>query len=191
MSAQLFVYTRQNIALSDALSAFAAVIGTNGATAILYSPHRCELATFAAGELRDSDGKSVDIGSVFEARVFNEMAELRWLNDPSPEQRHQGVILNEQEVPANLQGWNMEPRNDVIEGLGQTYLLWGEGTDQAVKHGWSELATARIGALPVPIDGVGKNDRVLLRTREYIVEAEHGNAVVFDERLLKLEVIRG
>ena len=91
-----------------------------------------------------------------------------------------------------LEGW--EPENErpsVIETLPQTYLLWGEGTGRQMSGGWSELGTARIGGLPVPVGNVGRNQRVLLHSVEYIVEAEHGNAVVFDERLLKLEVAHG
>lgn len=191
MSVALFVYTRQQLALHEALSAFAAVIDGNRATAILYSPWRCELAVFANGALHGSDGQPVDIGSVFEARVFCETAELRWLNDPSPEQCHRAVILTEQEK--SLSGdWKMEQEKKfVIDKLDQTYLLWGEGTGRTLTGGWSELATARIGALRVPVSNVGKNQRVLLHSVEYIVEAEHGNAVVFDERLMKLEVAHG
>jgi CRISPR-associated protein (TIGR03984 family) len=192
MSVALFVYTRQKLALNEALSAFAALIDANRATAILYSPRRCELATLAEGALQGWDSQPVDIRSVFEARVFNETAELRWLNDPGPEQCHRAVILTEQDRTGMLEGW--EPEKDlpsVIETLPQTYLLWGEGTDRPLSNGWSELATARIGGLRVPVGNVGRNGRVLLHSVEYIVEAEHGNAVVFDERLVRLEVARG
>ena len=190
MSAALFVYTQQKFLLSDALSAFATVIGTNGATAILYTPRRCELATFAKETLRGWDGQPVDLGSVFEVRVFCETAELRWLNDPGPEQCHRAVILTERELP-KLGDWHREQEVNVIETLPQTYLLWGEGTGRQVNDGWSELATARIGGLPVPVGNVGKNQRVMLHSVEYVVEANHGNAVIFDERLVKLEVDRG
>ena len=192
MSTVLFVYTRQKIALDEALSAFAPLNDANGATAILYAPRRCELATCAGGTLHGWDGQPVDIDSVFEARVFNETAELRWLNDPSPEQCHRAVILTEQDRAGVLVGWEQEKsRPSVIQTLPQTYLLWGEGTGRQVSSGWSELATARIGALRVPVGNVGRNQRVLLHSVEYIVEADHGNAVVFDERLVRLEVARG
>ncbi|MEZ6141677.1 MAG: CRISPR-associated protein Csx19 [Zavarzinella sp.] len=190
MSATLFVYTRQNLALNEALSAFATILDANGATAILYSPRRCELATFAEGALRASDGQRVDIGTVFEARVFSETSELRWLNDPSPAKCHQAVILTEHEQSLS-DDWKMHQEKTVIEKLDQTYLLWGEGTGRPVSDGWSELGTARIGALRIPKGNVGKNQRVLLHSVEYIVEADHGNAVIFDERLLKLEVANG
>lgn len=191
MSTTLFVYARQKIALNEALSAFAGMIGANRATAILYSPRRCQLAIFANGALQGSEGQPVDMGSVFEARVFNEAAELRWLNDPGQEQCHRAVILTEQDCSAKLDGWSCQPKKDVIDTLDQTYLLWGEGTGRAMKDGWSELAMARIGGLKVPVSAVGKNQRVVLHSLEYVIEAEHGNAVVFDERLMKLEVARG
>lgn len=190
MSTTLFVYTRQALSLSDALSAFVRVIGKNSATAILYSPRRCELAIFANEALQNSDGQTVDTSSVFEARVFCDTAELRWLNDPSSEQCHRAVILTEREQQS-LSDWKSEPRSEIIAKLDQTYLLWGEGTGRPISNGWSELATAQIGALRVPMGNVGRNDRVLLHSVEYIVEADHGNAVVFDERLVKLEVARG
>jgi CRISPR-associated protein, TIGR03984 family len=189
MSSTLIVCTRQKLCLPEAFSALTEIIGTNKATAILYSPQRCELATFTQGALHGSDGQTVNLESVFEARVFNETAELRWLNDPSPEKCHRAVILTEQQPQLN--DWHIEQEKNVIETLTQTYLLWGEGTGQTRGNGWSELATARIGAIWVPVGKVGRNQRVLLHSVEYIVEADHGNAVVFDERLVKLEVDRG
>lgn len=190
MSAALFIYTRQKLGLSDALSAFATAIGTEPATAILYSPRRCELAIFSGWVLQGSDGQPVDISIVFEARVFSETAELRWLNDPSLVQWHRAVILTERVQPL-LGDWHMEQENGVIDKFDQTYLLWGEGTGREMSGGWSELATARIGGLQVPVGNVDRNQRVLLHSVEYVVEADHGNAVIFDERLVKLEVARG
>jgi CRISPR-associated protein (TIGR03984 family) len=186
----LFVYTRQKLTLPDALSSFGQLIGAEPATAILYSPRRCELATFAGRALQGSDGQEVDTAGVFEARVFCELAELRWLNDPGPDRCHRAVILSEREQPS-LADWRIEQETAIINKLDQTYLLWGEGTGRPVSNGWSELAMARIGALSVPVANVGKNQRVLLHSVEYVVEAEHGNAVVFDERLVKLEVAHG
>lgn len=190
MTTTIFIYMKNKLTLSDSLSAFANIVGAEPATAILYSPRKCELATCTDGVLHGSDGQSLEIKAVFEARVFSESAELRWLNDPGPEQCHKAVILSEQEQPY-LGQWQIEKQNNVIETLPQTYLLWGEGTGRHMYDGWSELAAARIGSLRVPMDCVGRNDRVLLHSLEYVVEADHGNAVIFDERLKKLEVIRG
>ena len=113
------------------------------------------------------------------------------MNDPSPEQQHRAAIVTEQDLSAEFQGWTFSQRDDVIDRLEQTYLLWGEGTGRPMNNGWSELATSRIGALSIPIGNASRNDRVLLHSFEYLVESEHGNVIVFDERLCKLEVEHG
>lgn len=190
MSAKLFIYTRQKHTFPEALSAFAGISGSQSATAILYTPRRCELATFTNGILHGSDGQPLDMANIFEARVFHELAELRWLNDPSPTQNHRTVILTAQEQ-TTLIDWHLETVPQIIEKISQTYLLWGEGTGRKLINGWSELATARIGGLRIPVGNLGRNQRVLLNSVEYIVEADHGNAVIFDERLLNLEVDHG
>ncbi len=191
MSVTLFTRTKQAISVADSLKAFGAVLGSEHATAILYSPRWCKLAKWESARLTGPNGQAVDVSSVFEVRLFNAAAELRWLNDPSPAKRHRAAILTEQDHAESLVGWERSQQPTIIETLPQTYLLWGEGTGHPVGNGWSELATARIGALPVPLGDIGKNQRALLHTLEYVVEAEHGNAVVHDERLVKLEVAHG
>ncbi len=190
MSATLFIFTRQKAGLADTLSAFARVIGDNSAIAILYSPEDCQLAKLAEGSLWGADGRQVDIGSTFEARAFCEIAELRWVKDAKPEQCHRAAILTERDLSEKLRDWETEKRDDIIATLNQTYLLWGEGTGRNVSPGWNELATARIGALPVPVVSVGKNHRVSLTSVEYVIESEFGNAIILDERFIKLEVVR-
>ncbi|MCS6852476.1 MAG: CRISPR-associated protein Csx19 [Gemmataceae bacterium] len=190
MNPSLFVYSRERLPLTEALDAFARLTPGMQATAMLYSPRRCAVALAADGAALGPTGQRLDLNGVFEARVFSETAELRWLNDPGPEQCHRAVILAENDCSVHLPGWMAEQRSDVIDTLPQRYFLWGEGTGQTSASGWSELSTARIGGFLVPVANVGRNGRVTLLTVEYVVEAEHGNAIVFDERLLKLEVHR-
>lgn len=193
----LVVHHREHISLSEALSAFVEV-GGEGSVALLHSPHSCEFAALASGELRSSDGRPVDLLPVFEARVFGTYAELRWLNDPGHAKRHRAVILAEQDYSASLgDSWNKKAI-PVIGTLDQTYLLWGEGTDRRDKkghsltRGWSILGTPRIGGLAVPVPAVTRqNQRVLLKTIEYLAEVDYGNVVVQDERLCGLEVENG
>jgi CRISPR-associated protein (TIGR03984 family) len=187
----LFVHHRERVSLTEALSAFVQ-LGGKGAVALLYSPRSCELTALASGELRSSEGRPVDLSAVFEARVFSKDAELRWLNDPGHARRHRAVILAEQDCSASLGDSWSKKSIDIIDTLDQTYLLWGEGTGKAMPPGWSQLGAARIGALLIPLAGVGKKQRVLLETREYFEEEqEHGNVLVRDERLcgLKLEEV--
>jgi CRISPR-associated protein (TIGR03984 family) len=190
MSNKLIVHRREKISLTEALSAFA-TMPIEGAVALLYSPQSCEFALLAGTQLWGKDGLAFDLSQVFEARIFAATAEMRWLNDPGPECRHCAVMISEQDHSANLGSWEKSEK-DVIETLPQTYLLWGEGTEQVPSDGWSQLATARIGALAVPVRGVStKEHRVILHTIEYLVEAEHGNVIVADERLCRLEVTHG
>ncbi len=189
MSTKLAVYRREKIDLIDALSAFAG-ISSLPAVALLYAPERCMLATFSQAALLGSEDERLDASTVYEARIFHEEAELRWWNDPSGQAHHLAVVLVENES-LHLDGWHCLKTPPLADTLSQTYVLWGEGTGRCTV-GWSELATARIGRLMVPVANVGKHERVVLRTREYIArEQEHGNAFRIDERLMKLEVCRG
>lgn len=196
--ATLFVHHREHVSLPEALSALGKVVAGDAAIALLYSPNSCEFSLLDSGDLRGSDGRPVDLLPVFEARVFSKGAELRWLNDPGHAKRHRSVILAEQDYSASLgDSWNKKSI-PIICTLDQTYLLWGEGTEhrdrksRPLARGWSLLGTPRIGGLAVPAPGVIRQDqRVLLKTIEYLAEVDYGNVVIHDERLYALEVENG
>src|SRR5690242_305172 len=69
---------------SGALKAFSEGFGNNlpDARALLYGPKHCFLATLENGAVHGRDGKEIDLEkeAIYEARVFNMTAELRWLN---------------------------------------------------------------------------------------------------------------
>jgi CRISPR-associated protein (TIGR03984 family) len=191
----LFIYTAEKLTLITAIQAFRSV-EKNQAVSLFYTPFRCCFGLLNEdGTITGANGESINLSSVFEARLFSPKIELRWLNDPSHEGEHQTAILAETELAESAIGdpWKRRVTGvpQVVGTLEQTYLLWGEGTGNTLSHGWSELATARIGALPVPIGGVRKNERVILHAREYLAEYNHGNVAVLDERLVKLEVEGG
>ncbi|GIW92466.1 MAG: hypothetical protein KatS3mg110_0507 [Pirellulaceae bacterium] len=205
MTTPLHVYRREQIDLASAIEVLGAWVGDirkQGAEggklgdgqlrpiALLYTPQNCQLAVLEENQLKDAKGRLVPLTAVFEARVFCDVAELRWLHDPNGGASHAAVILCEKPPPLTSD-WTALPVPEVIDTIPQTYLLWGEGTGRHPAPGWSELATARIGAMPVPVGGVEANARVVLHSKEYVVEAEHGNAVVYDERLLRLEKVHG
>jgi CRISPR-associated protein (TIGR03984 family) len=180
----LHTYRREGVSLADALAAFAA-----DAVALIYAPRWCGFAKLTGGKLSDSAGPVPN--DVYEVRAFNRTAELRWLKDPtSANGTGNAAILCETEV--ELPNWVQTSREvDQLEPAG-TYLLWGEGA--AAKNapaGWSALGTARIGALPVPLAGVGTGARVLLHAVEYIAEDAFGSAFVCEERLTKLTISTG
>lgn len=187
MSTELHSYRRVGLSLQEASQAFAAVAEGLPAIAILYTPEKCHLARFAEGQFMNVQGHPFDISRVYEARIFNENAELRWLNDPGPAQHHQTVVLSESNFGNKLgDGWQAE-RQSIVATLSQTYLLWGQGTGET-SNGWSTLAMARVGALQVPVPNVPDKANVLLHSIEYLEERDHGNVVVFDERLIGLKI---
>lgn len=205
------LYGRANkkMTLSDALTACLSVLSTKKTVALLYTPQHCKLALLENGVLRQSKGEVIDLKEVFEARVFNEDAELRWLNEQDGSGR--AVLLSAREIPQPCR--NQLPDDASLQALHtlpQTYLLWGEGVDQTkarakngLADGWSRLTTARIGWLDVPVPGIQEKERVHLKALEYLAEYDadgklvqdgqtveedkrHGNVAVAAERLLCL-----
>ncbi|TVU52890.1 MAG: TIGR03984 family CRISPR-associated protein [Arthrospira sp. PLM2.Bin9] len=159
-----------------------------GAIALLYSPSSCQIAKLSETQLIKSDGSVIDsqlLEDVFEARVFNQNCELRWLNRLDGE--GEAVLLSESEQ--SIQGfYSHEPIK--CERLQQQYLLWGEATNTVTTQGWQRLAEARIGKLDIPLDGkLKEKQRVYLWTLEYLakIDDNFGNFSVIEERLVKLE----
>lgn len=186
MTTKLNTYSQKGKSFSESLEIFASIAGQSRSVAILYSPKSCQIATFKEGNLQDDFGNTVSLEPVFEGRVFNMISELRWLKDPSNSQNHRTTILTEQNFSNELEKFDCLS-TFVVDTIDQKYLVWGEGTGKKTIDGWSELATARIGSLLIPLNDVGNNKRVSLNSREYLIEEDHGNVIVFDERLIKLE----
>ena len=149
------------------------------AFALLYTPRCCPLARFANGTLVDDGDHAIATGQIFEARIFAEAAEVRWLRDGST---GRGVALAETSIVA----WGTPVPIECVATLRQRYLLWGEQANLTAGDGWSVLSERRIGALPVPLSGLKTGGRVQLVAREYLAERDHGNVVVIEERLLGL-----
>jgi len=159
-----------------------------GAIALLYSPQSCTLARLAPdGTLRDAGDLALDLSDVFEARLFNAVCELRWLN------RLAGVgdtALISEIAQQALTGFAAIDAPD-CECLSQQYLLWGErARNQPSAESWQRLADARIGKLDIPLaQKFTQEQRIYLKTCEYLAPADnYGNMAVIEERLVNLEV---
>ncbi len=189
----LYSYASTNeVTLADALRDCRTVLQQPSAIALLYAPNWCRFARLnSAGDLCGSDDKPINLDPVYEARVFDNDIELRWLNEAQGNGR--AVLLSETEQAVA----NYTPLKTIesVRTIGQTYLLWGEGVDVKPAQGWSRLTTARIGHLEVPVDGVAAlvqahpDDKVnvLLHVKEYLAVADkHGNVAVGEERLCGL-----
>lgn len=195
------IYARasNNISFPTALKHCAGILLNHPAIALLYTPSWCGFAQVGAAAnlvFPMHKGEGFDQDSVFEARVFSEAAELRWLKDWPNEGR--AALISEQDISGYLDQPAGAYSSDNC--LNQTYLLWGEGIqapNDELPDRWSRLAMARIGTIdvPYPLDQrelvSGKDERIQLLTREYLdVIDAFGNMAVVEERLVKLERAR-
>jgi CRISPR-associated protein (TIGR03984 family) len=153
-----------------------------GSLAILYSPKHCYLAKFENGQFEiaesEKDGikvKKVSLEQIYEARIFTETAELRWLKD---EKDGTAVILSEDE---NLK-FDDKVSDETYTAICLKYLLWGQSTN-TTNGNWTQFAEARIGAFFVPIANVADKGYAQFTAVEYLKEFEDGNVAVFEERL--------
>ncbi len=181
----LYSRFKEGITLKDALEAAKNAIGPN-AVALLYSYQVCHVAKLAGTEFKVSNNEAIDLNSVFEARVFSESAEFRWLNTNAG--LGNAALLSEGEL--DIKAWDEADLN-YLEAADNRYLIWGSALGNA--DGWSSLSAARIGTVEVPISAT-KEQSVKIVTKEYLGHREYdkyGNVEVIEERLIKLEATNG
>jgi len=180
--------SQENINLKDAIKQQKAHL--KNAIGLFYSPNWCRFGKVEKDGPIKSLNETLNLNLVFEARIFNEECELRWLNYSGG--LGKAVLLSENPELANKFSYKNGALN-FLETLPQTYLLWGEGVVEEPEHGtgWSRLATARIGKLDVPIKGIKRTQGVQLCSKEYLGEIDKlfGNVAVVEERLIKLKSI--
>lgn len=166
------------------------------AIALLYAPDTCQFLRLINGAFQDSDGKKANqLTHVFEARIFTEDCELRWVNCDSG--KGKAVLLSESEQTVNH---FKSPKPIPCEFLKQQYILWGKkAKNQPSQVGWQRLAEARVGKLDIPLtEELTPEQQVCITTREYIAEWVYqeqdkqigGNYTIIEERLVKLEGYR-
>jgi CRISPR-associated protein (TIGR03984 family) len=192
----LYRRANNNVDLQAALEQCSEVLLNDFAIALLYTPAWCGFAQIGptANDWRipPQVDRRLDRDSIFEARIFSERAELRWLKDWPNKGR--AALISELDISGYLGAGADTMQGDNF--IDQTYLLWGEGIEATneLPERWSRLAMARVGTLdvPYPLDDrpivSERNQRIHLVAREYLnVIDEHGNVAVVEERLVKLE----
>ncbi|OLT37829.1 CRISPR-associated protein [Actinomadura sp. CNU-125] len=168
----LHAASRDEVTFAEALAVAPA------GTALLSTPWRYEVVTAADAAARPPDG-------VFEARLFDERAELRWQN--RDDGRGTAVFLTpyEELLPDGLTRLAPVEAVDVIPGY---YLLWGTAVrDDEAPQGYTTLTTARVGARRIPAE-IPVREHASLEVHEYVTRDGHGNAYVAEERLVRIEV---
>jgi CRISPR-associated protein (TIGR03984 family) len=181
----LFARSVAGIGLEGALAAVDGAFSLNGAIAMLYSPERFVFGLVEGGRVRGDDGDELRAAGVFEARIFTSDVELRWLADPTG---GHAAVLSEQPDQQLDARWTVRQLDPVIGTLPVRYLLWGWPLSDGggLAEGWCRLGEARVGAISVP--HAAPAGRLALAGTEYLgVDAEHGNARVMAERLLRIE----
>jgi CRISPR-associated protein (TIGR03984 family) len=193
MSNDRILYSRaaNKITLFDALKNCAGCF--SDAVGLFYSPEACKFGKVQGDLITDETGKDLALidNNIFEARIFNEETELRWLNQPN--NKGIAVLLSSRN---NITSYLSDNGSaiEAIDIIPSQYLLWGEGTgkkeiapNKEIKQDWSCISAARIGKLAVPVAGIEYKDRVQLKFVEYLDTCdEHGNVAVVEERLLGL-----
>ncbi|SEG48675.1 CRISPR-associated protein, TIGR03984 family [Thermomonospora echinospora] len=147
--------------------------------ALLITPWRYHVALVRDGRVLPHRDE-IDLTETFDVRVFNENAELRWLQSGGS---GRAVLLTEDAtaLPADFTERDGDVHAIAVQ-KGQ-YLLWGRSV--GTSGGWTTLTTERIGAIRVPVDIPRRPGYAALTTREYIArDPRHGNAYVAEERLL-------
>lgn len=190
----LYTYSGDDLSLLKAVKDFRDAVGNTRTYALLYSASECRIAVVEEtnGEIqfvsvKDRRRETLDSKTVFEARVFNETAELRWLHT---ENGRGNVAVITEHAKLNLFN-NTRPDEQEIAGppLSQTYLIWGKRTDAHEIDGWNQFSTARIGALEMPVNGVDRQESACFTALEYFKEYDDGNVAVLDERLTGISPI--
>ena len=161
--------------LEQSIKKFANSFGENfpkETFAILYAPEKCFLGLVDKNgkvEVRDNVDK-FNLERVYEARIFNDKSELRWVNGSGEK------VISDTDL-RNEKGF--------VDIIKQKYLLWGEispTNDAKNNSDWTELAEARIGKFYVPIK---TSSRACFEATEYLksYDDQDGNVAVFEERL--------
>lgn len=191
----------ESITLTQAIEDYQKLLSLSPAIALLYSPQTCQLAILNKNsELINSQEEKIaseyKINHIFEARIFNENYELRWLNTDQgygkaaivSEENFDNLwkkdtITSEENFP-NL--WKQNNSEEFLETVDTSYLLWGKKTTTQLENQWQRLTIARIGYVDIPLKT--QSSRVYLKTKEYLKKVDYfGNVAVFEERLIKLE----
>lgn len=156
---------------------------------LLYSPVKCHFGQVRGQNVTNERGEVTDLTGVFEARIFNENAEMRWLQQSSG--LGKAVLLFELNDVTQVYAKEDSEPFQAIYSISQQYILWGQGNARSAFNGWSYLSEARIGQMAVPISNIGTKERVALEVKEYLQECDaQGNIAVVEERLIGLVKIQ-
>ncbi|MFF0771834.1 CRISPR-associated protein Csx19 [Nonomuraea wenchangensis] len=155
-----------------------------GSVALLSTPQAYHIALVGASGGLETRRGSVRLRDVFEARFFDERAELRWVN--FADGRGSAVFLTEDAAMLPDDASERLPDVEATDTRAGAYLLWGRSAGSA--GDWTTLSTERIGTIDIPAV-IPAEQHAQVLTREYIaLDPDHGNAYIAEERLLRFDL---
>lgn len=192
-----------NVSFPGVLLEVQSLIGEDrSAIALLSHPEWFRLGRLIRADIVGPTRESMDTMGVFEARVFTEDWELRWLQQGAS---GAAVLLTEAEACRPAGNWEAKGGLVDVSKLRQRYLVLGplaphggpqvsdvpgnaNRTPDATAAEWSATQTSRVETIAIPVDPSAGG--AVLRTTEYIGRDVNGNAFVAEERLVTLEPYR-
>lgn len=174
----LYSFYQDHITLEDSIKLYMqGMDNSQDVIGFLYTP---EKAFFSIPDRlgRFSSPPGIHYSTVFEARFFNEQAELRWLKEQGDHGRM--VILTERSNWDGLPNFNSQ---NFLDKCFNQYVLWGIEDKVRSTSEWLCLHEDRIGELMVPY--IPTEGNVYLKTIEYFGRFDDfGNVAVTEERLI-------
>jgi CRISPR-associated protein (TIGR03984 family) len=164
--------------LSDTLSDLGDFVGI----ALLYSPNWAKIVRVKDGKfdcMQDGKFDENELPSVFEAKIFNEDIELRWVNKDG----EVGVSTTLNEVG------NGDSNHPIrLSDERSKHLLYGKLQNNGkMENGYVTIFDEKVGRIKVPVDNdfVFSEGNLAFECYEYyLLDEKYGNARVIDTRFI-------
>jgi CRISPR-associated protein (TIGR03984 family) len=153
----------------------------DGAVVIAWSPSRVVVGTIVDRVIKDASGGAFALDEAYGVRAFDADRDVRWSANPDG---GFAAVISEQSLDG-VTGEHVDVDNVTSSIVGVSYVVAGEKYESDSR--WTRLSAARYGSLAMPVSGPGR--RVGVKSIEYVVVDEDGNADVVDERLVGLEML--
>ncbi len=180
--------------LAQAIAIFTRLYGN--AVGLVYGRHCRFILADRSGTTTNQTGIDL-LDDVWEARLFNPGAELRWLQTDADATHRFGQCALIHDDPCESPELATKPLA-YSALLAQTGLFWGAvdaeasgDTASSDRKEWQCLKSGQIGTLWVPCGPIGHDHTPILRSQEYVSHPdEHGNVAIIEQRLLDVSVVK-
>ncbi|MEM8716737.1 MAG: CRISPR-associated protein Csx19, partial [Cyanobacteria bacterium P01_G01_bin.4] len=146
----------ETISLSEAIKKISGCDVFQDAIGLFYSSQACAVGRLSQDSSiqilsRSRNGwkqSLLEIETIFEARIFSEQAELRWLKNGGDSGDCLYISTIADSLPIEV-----ATQTSFQKCLSQQYLIWGKADDvltEALAEDWTVVSTSQIGTLAIP-----------------------------------------